>query len=208
MGKNAKSDLIVLPPFTLVFPDLFAPKVSELTGKESYGILMLFDERKSAVDLGPLRAMVEQIKKEVFGGYESPIAKFPIKNGNDMFQAGKAKLDAGVSDSSLFEIYEHKTVVRASSNFKPEVRNRETGRLIEDPAEIYGGCLCRAHVHLWGYSEQTYAGITLTLASVEKLRDGKRIGGGARPDSAKAFDSAGEPDLSEFDDLADAVNSF
>lgn len=185
-GRGASApDGIVTPPFVLSFNDLY--DVSDLSGE--YEVTMLFDEDK--VDLSNMKNNLRQAAEELWGNKKPSKLLSPFADGDELFE------------KKGWESVQGKTVVKAKSQTQPGVFSYPDMTPITDPKEIYSGCLCRAVVHGYAYDNMYAKGVRFNLVSIQKLRDGQRIGGGPRVNSQAKLDEAGDADLSAFDDMND-----
>jgi len=184
-GRGASApDGIVTPPFILSFSDLY--DVSSVSGE--YEITMLFDEDK--VDLANMRGNLREAADELWGNKAPKTLASPFIDGDELYE------------KKGWESVQGKTVVKAKSQNQPGVVDID-GAPITDPKEIYAGCLCRAVLHGYAYDNQFKKGLRYNLVTVQKLRDGQRLGGGPRINSQEKLSEAGEVDLSKFDDYDD-----
>lgn len=182
-GRGASApDGIVTPPFVLSFNDLY--DVSDLSGE--YEIMMLFDEDK--VDLSAMKQNLREAAEDLWGNKKPAKLLSPFTNGDELFE------------QKGWESVQGKTVVKAKSGTQPAVFDANMIP-ITDPQEIYSGCLCRAVLHGYAYDNMYNKGVRFNLVSVQKLRDGQRLGGGPRVNSQEKLSEAGDADLSAFDDM-------
>ena len=182
-GRGASApDGIVTPPFVLSFNDLY--EVSDLSGE--YEITMLFDENK--VDIGAMKQNLKAAAEVLWGNRKPSKMLNPFLDGDELFE------------KKGWEAVQGKAVVKAKSGTQPAVFDEDMNP-IPDPKQIYSGCLCRAVLQGYAY-DNTYAkGVRFNLASIQKLRDGQRLGGGPKINSQEKLGSAGDADLSAFDDM-------
>jgi len=158
------SDSIINAKGILSYPYVFEPNKD---GKfEATVLIDKGDEKtKRALDLA-VKAAREEGMKRVWKGI-APAGNFwsPVKDGDGTRESG----------TPFGEECRGKWVLRASSKIRPVVVDRDK-RPLEDPSEIYGGCVAVALVSLFPYSMNGRKGVAARLEGVLKIKDGPRFG--------------------------------
>lgn len=155
-----KSGAILTPVARATFVHLFEP--DDFGGNKKYGLTLLFSKGS---DLTPLKRAAHKAAK----GKKEYIDKV-FKDGNE--RAGK---------DGYGEVFENVTFISAKTNFKPQVAKKINGQVIPitDPSEVYWGMYVRAVVTPHFYNITGNKGVSFTLKSVLKIRDGEPLGGGS-----------------------------
>lgn len=94
----------------------------------------------------------------------------------------------GLSDSEKYKIihdgdlekpnnpnYKDCYYINAKTNFKPEVLDLKTRKIIEDENGIYNGCYGYANIRFFAYNKKGNRGIGCSLINLAKLKDGEKI---------------------------------
>lgn len=197
--KSSSGTIEKLPPiFTPVFR-VHYPYVFEMarfqrndgTEDTHYSVTMIFD---GSTDITLLKKFIFQhIKKRWPDKGSRPQITNPLKSGN----AEQKYLE--------FEAYKNAMFARAKTQRRIGVVDRDN-LPITDPSEIYSGCVCRALIDAYTYDKAGNRGVGLGLLALQKLADGKRIGG---VDAVEAFSSAPKLNNAELpDDIEEYSDSY
>lgn len=181
-SKNAKTSTkkkdnkerfkILTPTFRVSHPHLFEAKAFQKGGTKYYSIEMLFDKTK--FKLSTLKDKVVLAANEHWG------------EGNWPTGFRKPYFDGDKPNPSNGEMKpEHKGmwVFKASSSaeYQPPhvVGIDKKGKLVEDiePGDLYPGCYARAQLMACAYETGPNKGVKFILDGVQKVADGKAIGG-------------------------------
>jgi hypothetical protein len=153
------------PEFQLSFPHLFTPSQFEDEEQGSYSLVMVFDK---GADLESLRAACRAVRDE----------RWPLKDGRSSAPANLRTpfCDGDEKVDTWGENFRGTIYCRAKTKRRPPVVDAR-GLPVENPEAAYAGCYCRAVVYPYAYDKAGNRGISLTLAAVQILRDGERLGG-------------------------------
>jgi len=187
-------------PFICSFPYVF-----KLDQYGRYSITMLF--KKDSPTLKVLKDAAEAAKEKQWGGKAPKKFKHPLfVDGTEM---NKARVEEG---KEPLQGYDGMVIVtaKASEGYPPKVRAYPSNEIIDDPAEIYGGCICRAKISVYTYDNQWGKGLGVGLWSLQKLANGKRLGGGGGDGGAFKSDAslAGFEDQIETEAPAAEMNAY
>ncbi len=180
------------PTFRVSFPALYEPKDFEDGKKPKYGVVMLFD---SDADLAEMRAEARKAAIAMFGPKEDwpENFKWPFRNGD------KKKDQEG---------YAGKTFVRASTDRRPGVLDKDkTPSTAEDNA-LYAGCYARATVVCAAFDAGGGKGVTFYLNNIIKIKDGKEFSGRASAEEDFADLEIEDEEGEESEDDADDEDSM
>jgi hypothetical protein len=173
--KKAYRPNVMTPEFVASFPVLFTPKVNDLNGKEEYSVVALF---KKGENLSALKAAAQDAIIEKFGPDK---ARWPKNLRSPFRDQGELERDGVQPDrtepGAIF--------LRLKTTRKPGIVDEALQDVI-DPHKIYGGCVLRATVRAYAYSQAGNNGVSLALVNVQFLRDGEPFGA-ARVSAAKEF---------------------
>lgn len=181
-AKILKSGAILTPVARATFVHLFEP--DDFGGNKKYGLTLLFSKGSDLTTLK--RAALKAAK-----GEREYIDKV-FKDGDE--RAGK---------DGYGEVFENVTFISAKTNFKPQVAKKINGQVIPitDPSEVYWGMYVRAVVTPHFYNITGNKGVSFTLKSVLKIRDGEPLGGGSLDeDYADCEDSELDTGTDNYDD--------
>lgn len=178
---------VMTPEFVASFPVLFTPKVNDLNGKEEYSVVALF---RKGEDLKTLQKAAHEAAVEKFGPDK---ARWPKNLRSPFRDQGELERDGVQPDrtepGAIF--------LRLKTTRKPGIVDQECQDII-DPHKVYGGCILRATVRAYAYSQAGNNGVSLALVNVQFLRDGEPFGA-ARIPASKEF----SPVSGTADDTAD-----
>lgn len=171
MSEEQKKKTLVTPVFRLSWPTLFSPRVDpkKPDQKPRYSCTMIFEK---GTNLSKLETAVEEAVKEKWGASPPRKIKRPFNDG----------------DEKEMEEYHGNVWMSSWTTIKPKVFNIDKEE-VEDPGDIYPGCLCKAVVHAYAYSNEQN-GVNFTLHAIMKVGDAERFGGSgmSAEDALKAFD--------------------
>lgn len=204
MTTESKKSKFITPPFVLSYPNLFKPRMNELSDRMEYGCAAIWEPAKftendkkkfQAIN----NAICEAIAKHAWPkGVKIPMStaktanarrlemeealrkKFPKANMG--IRDGSEKDDKpGYGDGKLFASL--KTANVGGTPRQPGIinRNGDTISIAEGNAdEIYPGCICQASVNVFCYPDPTKQdmggrGYSLSLNNVRKIKDGTRL---------------------------------
>lgn len=179
---NEKKSYLITPVFRICWPTLETPKAAEGSDKEKYSLVMLFDADAMATpEFAAIKAEVMRAAKQEFGrlftegvGWPTTL-RFPFRNGTE------AAAEKG-------EHFKGTLFATASSDYKPTVKNRDNVSI--QNIDVYGGCYCRAMIHVYAYDNKGNKGVAIGLDGVQFVRDGEPLG---RPDPVFPDNLPGAP---------------
>lgn len=171
MAKQKREPSFVTPEFTLYFPDLVQP--NEMSGK--YRVVAAFDE---GTDLTEFKAAIKKAAVNKWGDDVPKNLAIPLRT------ADQEKTPEIWPEDSLH--------CALSTSWAPALVDRDHNKALTAD-KFYGGCKCRAVVHMWPYDGvgKNPPGVTVTLDMLQFLSDGERLGGGS--EAAKKLLGAIEP---------------
>lgn len=179
MAKRTKSDSIRIPEATLSFPNLLEPR--SFNGSDpKYGATFIFEE---GTDLSELEAAVVEVAKREWKGKKPKNYRSPFRDG-----AEKAHLDGYEAGM---------TFISASSKRRPGIVGPDARTRIEDPEQLYPGCIVMAEVVAYAYDVAGNQGVAFGLNSVQKRREGPPLGSHSRAEDV--YDAVENWDESESD---------
>jgi hypothetical protein len=178
VAAEANKKVAPTPEFRASFPFVFQPRLNKQnpTAEAKYSITMLFrikadpakpDEK--VVDIRPLVLAATNAAIEKWG----PKEKWP-KGLDFPFRKGEEK-------SHIDGYGEGVIAVSATSKQQPSVWN-EYKKDIIDPKEFYPGCFAVASVVAFAWENTGKKGVSFGLRNIMKTRNGKMLGGGAKPE--------------------------
>jgi len=146
----------VTPNFTTCFPAVFRPK--EFNGKEKYQVTMVF---KGDADLSNLKSLAENVAKENFGKVKG--VELPFKDGDS-------------KDTEKYPIFADSTYIQASTQFPVGLVDQSRQPILSED-DFYAGCIARAQISAYSWSFQGRKGVSFNLKNIQKVAEGKRLGG-------------------------------
>ena len=133
---------------------------------------------------------IRKIKEAIKAAYQEGEAKL---KGNGKFvpalEAIKTPLRDGDKERPGDAAYENCYFVNANSAQKPEIVDRDMQPII-DRSEVYSGVMGRASISFYAFNSNGNKGIACSLNNLQKMYDGKPLGG----------KSAAEDDFATVDD--------
>ena len=131
---------------------------------------------------------VEKIRAAIKAAYDEGQAK--LKGSSKTLPALedlKTPLRDGDKDRKGDEAYRNCWFVNANSTTKPGVVDADRNPIL-DSSELYSGIIGRASVNFYAYNSNGNRGIACGLNNIQKLADGKPLGGHSRPEDDFADD--------------------
>lgn len=187
---TVKVTSFITPEFVLSFPNLFRPKQSARPkpGQEpKYGVTAVFPASLSSnwpfsngvlPDITPLKAALLAEAQAKWGVDTSRWPKL-----NQTLKTVGGPRDADISVSKWFQDdFPGATVVDFTSKQPVGIVDHNVQRILDENA-IYAGCICIAEIRVFSYSNET-SGVGFGLSNIQKIRDGKRLGGNRPPEAA------------------------
>jgi hypothetical protein len=175
MSKKKRTSIKILTPtFRASFANVWTPKPINNSVKLYYSVAMLFDAKAQATpEFKKLRAGIQQIIKDDFGGKTPPRFWNPLQKG----------------DEKDYEGYKGMIFINAKSEIKPGVVGPDTQDIL-DPNDFYSGCFARATISLFPFNTAGNVGVGVGLQNLQKLKDGEPLSGRtkASDDFEEAYD--------------------
>lgn len=164
---------LMLKNVRLSFPSLFKRAVFD--GKEGkFEATFLLSKEKDAAQIATLEKYVQSFLDEKFGAGKAPksVKRSVITDG----------------DTKDYDGYGGMIAVKAGTNSRPTVIDRDKSPLAADDGKPYAGCYVNAVVSLW-YSDHPLGGkqVLANLHGVQFVKDGEAFGAG-NTDCTDEFD--------------------
>ena len=136
---------------------------------------------------------VEKIKAAMKAAFDEGQSKLKDKNGIvPDYETLKKPLRDGDKERKGDDAYKNSWFVNANSTTKPGVVDGDRNPIL-DSSELYSGIIGRASVNFYAFNSNGNRGIACGLNNIQKLADGKPLGGHSRAEDDFA-------DLDEDDD--------
>lgn len=159
------------------YPSVFTPSINKLSGKSSYEITLLFP--KTSPHAQELKAIVVAAAKEKFGDAIPAKFKNPLKDGDQAVESD------GVTPKKGYAGMLYAKFSVDSTKLKPIVVDENVQPILEQ-SKFYGGCFARANAAAFGYDKAGNKGVSFSLNSIQKVRDGEPFGT-VTPDVSSVF---------------------
>lgn len=176
----ATSDRINLKNVRLAFPSLFRRAVfdgeEKSEGKYEATLLISKETPEGKALIAKLESIIEKLLKSE--DIKVPRGKWALRDGDDV------EYDGFAGNMSL----------KAGSNRRPTVLNRDKTPIVEDDELIYGGCYVNAIVDFWVQDNKWGKRVNANLFGVQLLRDGEPFGAG-NIDVTNDFDEIDDDDF-------------
>lgn len=171
---------------TISYPALFEPKPNP-SGAMKYSCSLLFDKSdKKTVD--ELQAAIDRAidrgKEKLWKGKKPNFRYEPLRDGDAELASGEK------TDPS----YKGRVFINCSSDDAPGVVGPDAKKLF-DQTKLYAGCVVRADINPFPYSNSGNNGIGWGLNNVMLVRDGQRLDGKMNAEDAFAGHAKDEDDL-------------
>ena len=125
---------------------------------------------------------IEKVKRAIQAAYDEGQSKL---KGNSKFvpdlDSLKTPLRDGDKDRKGDENYAGCYFINANSVSKPGVVDADCNPIL-DTSELYSGIIGRASINFYAYNSNGNRGIACGLNNLQKLSDGKPLGGHSRPE--------------------------
>lgn len=158
------------PEFRVSFPSVFEAKSFD-GGAAKFSVVMIFPK---GTDLKPLKDLAQKAVLEMW----PDATKRPKNLKNPLRDGDTDRSDRPEFAGSMF--------ATASTKMRPGVvglNKGADGKLVQLTAEqFYAGCYAHATITAYAYSNKGNSGVAFGLQNVQKLRDGEKLSGSAKPD--------------------------
>jgi hypothetical protein len=181
MTDQKRTSRVITPKAILSYPHLFEPSApsNDPNAKAKYSATFVFP---ADTDLSGLKEAARTVAVEKFGE----------KRLNELIAKGKFRSPFRTDDLQEKGYPEGSVYVGARSDTKPGIVSRFADadgkpKLIDDPAEIYPGCIVRGSLRPFAYDVAGNVGVSFALQNVQKLEDGERLD--SRKNARDEFDA-------------------
>lgn len=145
---------------------------------------------KAAIDAAVAKGVEKGMWKLGANGELPEDFKKPIRDGDKELASGKKK------DKNA-DLYEGNLFFNCSSDYKPAMVDKQQNKIPEDQqrTEVYSGAFYRFEINFYPYKTKGAIGVAAGLNAMQKVADGKRVGGGGS--DGGNFGEYNDPDDSE-----------
>ena len=179
MSTKLKSEsTLITPVFRVSYPNVFKPKRNDLSGKDEYSVVMLFDKKTAKTELKELYALAKKAAEDKWG-----VGKIPKKLKTPFKDGDQKNADLIADGKNANPTYEGMIFINAKSTYAPGVVNAKR-EIILDASEFYGGCYARAQVSVYAYDTKGNQGVAIGLRHIQKVKDGDPFGNRTSPEDA------------------------
>lgn len=189
---DKKLKRVVTPMFRVSYPALFQSRLNELSGKQEFGVVMLFDKKE---DISALKALARKTVEEKW-----PDKETRPKNLRSPFRDGDEKYE-----ETGREEYKGITFINAKSKMRPGIVDQEMNPILEADT-LYAGCYARASVTCYAYDMKGNRGVAFSLQNIQKMKDGTPFSGKSKPeDDFESLDTDDDPLAESSEEKEDAL---
>lgn len=189
---SKKPTYVITPKFRVSYPNVFQPKMNELSKKLEYCIVALFP--KSA-DLTQLREAANLVGQAKWGVNEKkwPTFRYPtFREHNERVEKDDEGNLKKRADGSLVlpDGYEEGAFYLNLKSTQPPTVVDEFKQEIIEPQKFYAGCWAKACLQPFAYSQAGNNGISFGLIGLMKVADSDPLTG--RPKPSDMFSSVSD----------------
>jgi len=179
----SKNNSLITPKGRVSYPNVFVPRLNELSGKMQYSIDLIFDK---STDISNLKNVAEECIVKKWGDKRPTNLMLPFKDGNTKKDKKTGLVKAEYKDKIFITF-------KTNADRKIGVVGID-GKLLEAESDFYAGCYARVSFNPFAYDKGKNKGASFFLAHVQKLADGEMLSGA--PDAEDVFESteADNPD--------------
>lgn len=169
---------VTTPKFRVSFPNVFKPRLNELSGKEEFSVVALFPK---GADLSALKAAAQEVVIKKWGPDKAKWPKklrLPFRDQAEKAKTnddGKEVLPPGHEAGAIF--------LNLKSQQRPGVVDQNV-QMIMDETQFYSGCWARASINAFTYDQKGNVGVSFGLMHLQKVADGEPLGGRVRVEDA------------------------
>ena len=183
MSEKANSNIVIkLPRVRLSFPSLFQPTQFDEKSKAKYCATFILDKDEHV-------ATIKEMQKA--------IAK--LLADNKVTKLGPDKIALKDGDESEREEDHGKYLIKASSDKRPLVINRDKTPITQSDEIVYAGCYVHGIISLWYQNDPKHPEwgkrINASLSGVQFAADGEPFASGGASVDDFDFDSDDEDDV-------------
>ena len=184
--SNSITKVVTGPNTRWAYANVWEPR-SINGGAEKYSVCLIIpksDERT-----------VKKVKDAIKAAYENGESKLK-GNGRTVppLDQLKTPLRDGDRERPDDEVYAGCYFMNANNFDKPQIVDADRNGIL-DRSEIYSGVYGRASVSFYAFNSNGNKGIACSLNHLQKIRDGKRLGGRSSAEDDFAFDDDDEEEL-------------
>lgn len=168
--KPASTKVVIGPDVVFAYVHVSAPHAS-LPGQEAKYSVQVRIPKSNAKALAKTNAGIDaatEAGKSLWGGKVPANLKTPLRDG-----------DVERPDDPSYKGF---YFMNASSKSKPGVVDQALNEII-DPEEFYSGAIGSVSINFYPFSVSGNKGIGVGLNNIQKLKDGPRLSGRARPEA-------------------------
>lgn len=183
--ESQENTRIKLNNVRLSFPSLFKKAIfkGDETKYEATFLIPKTDKKTKDIIDKRIEELIKESKVKV------PRNNLCLKDGDEIYE------------DKDYEGYQDTWVIKASTNKRPTVINRDKTPIAEDDNIIYAGCYVNASIDLWVQNNEWGKRVNANLYGVQFLKDGEAFGMGAI-DATSDFEELEDiDDFEEEDDL-------
>lgn len=169
-------DYVLTQPFRLSYPKLFKAELNNLSGKEEFSCVALFDLGANMADLQ--KAAKEAVEKKWPDPKKRPKLRSPFRDQGEKEKeddAGKKFLPQGHTKGAIF--------LNLKSQQRPGVVGMDKRPVLSE-ADLYAGCYVVAAVRAYAYEQKGNAGVSFGLLHVMKFKEGEPLGNKVKVEDA------------------------
>ena len=192
--KNGLPTIVTTPKFRLSYPNIFEPRLNELSDKMEYSLQAIFP---ADADLSQLKTAVTNAANNMWGPDKRKWPakmKSPFKSQKELIAAAE-KNDRShdqYDPNAWFMTFKTRATDKHGRPVKPPIVVGKDGRTpLEDPSLFYAGCWAKARVTAGAYDiKGANCGVTFYLNFCQFIADDEPFGG--RPRIEDAFEAIPE----------------
>ena len=188
MNKNSKPTKVVTGKNTVMsYLTINEPKIPLGGGTPKYSVSLIIPKSDTAT--------VEKIQAAIRAAYEEGQGK--LKGSSRIVPALedlKTPLRDGDRERPGDEAYRNSWFINANSISKPGVVDADLNPII-DSSELYSGIIGRASITFYAFNNSGNRGIACGLNNLQKLADGKPLGGHSRAEDDFGDDEDDDDDF-------------
>ncbi len=162
---------VMTPEFRVSFPNVFKPKMNDLSKVEEYSLVALFPK---GADLTKLKLEAQAAITKKWGEDKTKWPanlRTPFRDQSERAKDGKLPL--GYEEGAIY--------LNLKAKQRPGIVDDKVQDII-DEREFYAGCWARATLNAYAYDQKGNRGVSFGLGNIQKLRDGEPLGGRTRPE--------------------------
>ena len=190
MSKLKSETKVLITNARLSYPRLFVPYTFDDKQNPKYSAsLVISKDDTDTIDL--IKQAIENAfekGKPKFSGKKKSALNYPLRDGD--------------TDRPDDEVYKNAYFLNANSKNRPDVVDKYLDPKTKKPVvlteeEVYPGCYVNATINFYPYAVRGNAGIAAGLGNVQKVKDGKRLGGATSAGQDFSFEEALTFDLDD-----------